>query len=321
MYIIALKRRRIFAIAITCIVGWICAYLATNVFRDYALGLFIWLPMVMGIITTLILGMNSPVSRQDLCYTSMGALGVFCVGMLGFAWEGIICLLMAAPIGLFFNFIGHRIGYYIIKNKRHKNIPTVCTLLFLSVPALMAFENKVGYTEETRSVTTSIEINAPIEQVWSNIIQFPKMEEPTELIFKTGIAYPTSAQIDGRGVGAVRHCNFSTGSFVEPITEWKEPTLLKFDVAEQPEPMKELSLYDIHPNHLHGYWVSQKGEFKLTQLPNGHTLVEGTTWYINRIRPDFYWTIWSDYIVHKIHQRVLEHIKKNSEKDVAQNNL
>jgi hypothetical protein len=26
-----------------------------------------------------------------------------------------------------------------------------------------------------------------------------------------------------------------------------------------------------------------------------------------------YWTIWSDYIVHKIHRRVLEHIKSQAE--------
>jgi hypothetical protein len=77
--------------------------------------------------------------------------------------------------------------------------------------------------------------------------------------------------------------------------------------------MKEMSFYDINPTHLHGYWVSQKGQFKLTKLSNGHTLLEGTTWYVNKTKPDFYWTIWSDYIVHKIHNRVLEHIKEQTE--------
>jgi len=35
--------------------------------------------------------------------------------------------------------------------------------------------------------------------------------------------------------------------------------------------------------------------------------------YVNKIRPDIYWTAWSDYIVHKIQQRVLEHIKTQAE--------
>jgi hypothetical protein len=82
----------------------------------------------------------------------------------------------------------------------------------------------------------------------------------------------------------------------------------------QPEPLKELGFYNnIHPNHLHGYWISKGGQFKLIQLSNGHTLLEGTTWYINKIKPGFYWTLWSDYIVHKIHERVLEHIKIHAE--------
>lgn len=56
-----------------------------------------------------------------------------------------------------------------------------------------------------------------------------------------------------------------------------------------------------------------QGQFKLTQLANGHTFLEGTTWYINKINPHIYWTVWSDYIVHKIHKRVLEHIKTQAE--------
>jgi hypothetical protein len=69
-----------------------------------------------------------------------------------------------------------------------------------------------------------------------------------------------------------------------------------------PEPLKELSFYKhIHPNHLQDYWISKGGQFKLTSLPNGHTLLEGTTWYINKIEPALYWTFWSDFIVHKIH--------------------
>ena len=61
------------------------------------------------------------------------------------------------------------------------------------------------------------------------------------------MACPISAEIEGKGVGAVRHCIFTTGAFVEPITVWDEPNTLAFDVTEQPPPMKELSPYDIRP--------------------------------------------------------------------------
>jgi hypothetical protein len=304
--------RAYYAVGLTCILGWTFTYLEINVFRQYDFGLFIFLPLVMGATSTLIYGLNNTTERRKLLYISLLTLGIFCLGLLLFAWEGVICLIMSLPIGLFFTWLGHFIGYQMVKRKM-RNTPTTIILLFLSVPSLMAFEKLKSDKEEIRSVVTAIEINAAPEKVWENVIAFPQLKEPTEFIFKTGIAYPINATINGRGVGSVRHCNFSTGSFVEPITVWDEPKLLRFSVEDQPAPMKELSLYDIHPNHLHGYWVSKQGQFKVIQLANGHTLLEGTTWYVNKIKPDFYWTIWSDYIVHKIHKRVLEHIKNEAE--------
>ncbi|MCW3123009.1 MAG: hypothetical protein JWQ38_2501 [Flavipsychrobacter sp.] len=306
--------RKYLSVILVCMIGWTCVHLATNVYRDYALGLFIWLPVVIGITSVLVYGYkNDEVNRKQLRNTAYLSLLVLCFGMLFFAWEGVICMIMAAPIGLFFTWIGFLIGYAIIKSTISNSAPLVIVTLFVSVPAFMAFENKDTNKETLKSVVTSVEINASPEVVWKNVVEFPELKAPEELIFKSGIAYPINAKIQGEGIGAIRYCNFSTGSFVEPITVWDKPNLLRFSVAAQPEPMKELSLYDIHPNHLHGYWVSKQGQFKLTRLPNGHTLLEGTTWYENRIRPDIYWSVWSNFIVHKIHSRVLAHIKEQSE--------
>lgn len=307
--------RKLIAIISTCLVGWAFSYLATNVFGNYAFGLFMYLPLVMGAMTTIIYGYKNQTTKRALMYLSFVSLAIFCIGLLAFAFEGVICIAMALPVGLFFNWLGHLAGYEIISKKIITNAPTSLSILILSVPALMSFETITENKEEIANpITTSIEINAPIETVWKNVVEFPELPVPTEFIFKTGIAYPINAKIEGKGVGAIRHCNFTTGSFVEPITEWNEPHLLKFDVVDQPEPMKELSFYDLHPNHLHGYFVSKKGQFKLTTLSNGKTLLEGTTWYYNKIKPKFYWNLWSDHIIHKIHNRVLNHIKNVSEK-------
>ena len=42
--------------------------------------------------------------------------------------------------------------------------------------------------------------------------------------------------------------------------------------------------------------------------------LEGTTWYYHRLWPARYWQVWSDYIIHTIHLRVLHHVKKLSER-------
>lgn len=314
--------REYIAIGLTCLFGWVFAYLGTNVYKNYTFGLFIWLPLIMGASSTILLAYNNMVTKRNCLNVSFLTLFIFCVGLLTFAFEGLICIAMAAPVGLFFTWIGSLISWKIISKKVLGNPPTTLIILILSVPALMSFE---FITKEenvkAKPIVTTIEINASAEEVWKNVIEFPQLDEPTEFIFKTGIAYPINAKIEGRGIGAVRHCNFSTGSFVEPITVWDEPKLLRFNVVDQPEPMKEVSFYDLHPNHLHGFFVSKQGQFKLTTLSNGHTLLEGTTWYYNKIKPTAYWTVWSDFIVHKIHERVLTHIKTQSESTTDEKNL
>jgi hypothetical protein len=90
----------------------------------------------------------------------------------------------------------------------------------------MSFETLFKWKDEVRFVKSSIEINATPEEVWNNVLEFPQLKEPTEFIFKTGIAYPINATIKGEGVGAVRHCNFTTGCFIEPITIWDKPNIL-----------------------------------------------------------------------------------------------
>ena len=165
-----------------------------------------------------------------------------------------------------------------------------------------------------REVRSSVEIAAPAEVVWKNVIAFPAIPEPDDLLFKTGIAYPQSARIEGEGVGAVRYCVFSTGAFVEPITAWEPGRRLGFDVRRSPAPMQEWSIYSrVTPPHLDGYLASRRGEFRLVALPGGRTRLEGSTWYELRIEPQGYWALFSDYLIHRIHQRVLAHIQHQAE--------
>jgi hypothetical protein len=307
------KYRLFFAVATTCVISWAFAFLGTRILTSYSFGLFIWLPIFIGALSTILYAYKNQVTKQNCKSVSLLTLLIFCLGLLCFAFEGIICIVMAAPIGALFTLLGYLLGYEVVKSKII-NPSLIAVLLTISVPAFMSFDYATkDNNENLRSVTTTIKINASAEKVWKNVIAFPQLKDPTELLFKAGIAYPINAKINGAGVGAVRHCNFSTGSFVEPITVWNEPNLLRFSVADQPASMKELSFYDLHPNHIHGYFISKYGQFKLLKQTDGSTVLEGTTWYYNKIKPNLYWDLWSDYIIHKIHERVLAHIKEVAE--------
>lgn len=305
-----LKKRKWIAIAITAFIAGLLSCIDIYVISSYGISLFILVPVFIGTGSTVLYGYKRTITTKEARGIAFLTLAVFTLGLIVFAIEGLICIIMAAPIGLFLTWIGSIIGVGII-NRMSNNTPTAVLILIGIIP-IMGFVEKDSQPDLT-SVVSSIEINADPETVWKNVIEFPELKKPTEFIFKTGVAYPINAKIEGAGVGAIRHCNFTTGSFVEPITVWNEPLLLKFDVVEQPAPMKELSFWDIDAPHLHDYFVSKQGQFKLSKLPNGNTLLEGTTWYYHNIKPAVYWQIWSDYIVHRIHERVLTHIKNNSE--------
>ena len=164
------------------------------------------------------------------------------------------------------------------------------------------------------AVKSSLDVAAPPVRVWSHVVSFGELPPPTEWLFRLGIAYPLRAEMFGTGPGAVRHCVFSTGPFVEPIEVWDEPQLLRFGVTQSPPPMEEWTPYEeVHPPHLDGFLASERGQFRLTELPDGGTRLEGTTWYRHNMWPVSYWQRWSDYIIHRIHLRVLTHIKARAE--------
>jgi hypothetical protein len=304
------NKRKWTIVSFVVVISWLLTWWGVYGIGEYGIALFVLTPIFIGTGSTIMYGYNQQITKRQAFLVSYVSLGIFGLGLLVFGIEGLICMAMAAPIALFLTWVGSVCGYIIVKDNFGNAIPTVLGFIFL-IPTFAFIEKDMN--PDLTSVVTSIEIDAPAGTVWRNVIEFPQLTEPTEFIFKTGIAYPVNARIEGSGVGAIRHCNFTTGSFVEPITVWDQPNLLKFDVMEQPAPMKEISFWDINAPHLHDYFISRQGQFKLISLPNGRTLLEGTTWYYHDIKPAFYWRIWSDYIIHKIHQRVLVHIKSNAE--------
>ncbi|MGH9523949.1 MAG: hypothetical protein ACRD3E_15615 [Terriglobales bacterium] len=289
------------------------AVLSISGLHLYGNAVFLGVPFFLGFISSAVY--NLPRSHKPWSSAVVGVATVVVAGLLlfGFAYEGLVCLLMAMPLALPLAIAGSLLAERLLARRRGPANPTMAAWIFV-LPLAILGEYEMHATPPVLHVTTSIEIAAPPEVVWQNVISFPPLAPPQDWVFQTGIAYPTAGVIYGHGVGAVRHCKFSTGEFVEPITVWDEPQLLAFDVAEQPMSMRELSPWKITPPHLERNDMrALRGQFRLVALPNGHTRLEGTTWYQNYFWPQPYWRVWSDFIVHRIHRRVLGHVKRQSE--------
>jgi uncharacterized membrane protein YhaH (DUF805 family) len=299
---------------ITLAGGGLLALFSINLLSFYGWGLFTGIPFAMGFISVLIYGYHAP-------RTLRSCLGVACLSplllglaMLAYAIEGLICLLMAAPLSLLLAALGGALAHALLL-WRHTPAatPAIMGLVLLALPLGMTLERRAALDPPVFQVTTAIDVDAPPEAVWPNVVAFAELPPPAEFLFRAGVAYPMRAEIDGTGPGAVRRCVFSTGAFIEPIQVWDAPRLLKFSVEQNPAPLEEWTPYErITPPHLRGFLVSRGGQFHLVPLPGGRTRLEGTTWYRHSMWPAAYWRLWSDHIIHEIHLRVLRYIAARS---------
>jgi hypothetical protein len=263
-----------------------------------------------------------PANGSDLSLRPSLVAAVSTVAWAG-AWilvsgiDGFICIVMAWPIAFGGAVLGASLGWALRSWWRRSR--GAAAVGFALLPGLVWAEGLLTRDAPLRSVTTSVEIAAPAARVWASVVAFPPLDEPVEWLFRAGLAYPIFAEIDGQGPGAIRRCVFSTGTFVEPIEIWDEPRRLAFSVTEVAPPMRELSPYPhLRSEHLEGFLVSERGEFRLESLADGTTLLHGTTWYRNRMWPQVYWNLWADAIVHRIHRRVLDHVRDLSESPTVQ---
>jgi hypothetical protein len=283
------------------------ATLSLFVLQQYGFGLFVGLPFFIGFIAAQIYERRAPGSKMKPLIAAYAATllagGIF----LGVAWEGVICLVMAAPLAMVEVALGVIFSNAVTKRRQFAQASMFIPAL---LPLLIAGEAAVKPVAPTYEVRSSIDIDAPPAVVWKHVIAFPDITEEPELMFRAGIAYPLRARI----VGRTRYCEFTTGSFVEPIDVWDAPHRLAFRVTQNPAPMRELSPWgDIDAPHLHGFLVSKHGQFDLLPLDGGRrTRLVGTTWYQHNLWPAAYWRLWSDEIIHRIHLRVLRHIARSS---------
>jgi hypothetical protein len=307
---VPLVRSALTAIVSATLLGMVMGALAANGWSAYGFVLFFATPLAMGVIAGYLTNWPARSTLAGTLCTAALTTMLTAGGLLLFALEGVVCVAMAAPIALTIVVVGALLGRAVAIYGR----PATASILVVvaSVPLL-------GFAETLRSpvlheVVTTIEIDAPAEIVWAHVIGFTDLPPPAEWVFSTGIAYPVRARLTGAGVGAIRSCEFSTGAFIEPITAWEPGRRLAFDVRSQPPAMREWSFYAaVHPPHLDTLLRSRRGEFRLTRRPDGGTHLEGHTWYELTASPTLYWRVWSDAIIHRIHTRVLTHVRRLSE--------
>lgn len=274
---------------------------------DHGALLFFGLPFAIGLASGALA--NLRVRRGAGATVGVSLLAAVLTGCL-FLVAGIdggLCLVVALPLIA----PAALIGRLLAPSPRGRKGAAAGALIGIS---LIAAAEAAAPAAPVRVVETAVVVDAPPERVWESVIRFPPLTERPAWYFRAGVSCPTGAVIEGEGPGAVRRCRFTTGDFVEPIRVWDAPRRLAFDVAEQPDPLHEISPWpDLRPPHLDGGLTCVKGEFSLESLPGGRTRLVGRTWYRIDMGPQLSWGSMADAILHGVHRRVLRHVARLAE--------
>lgn len=289
----------------------VAAVLSVYGLKTYGWALFFAAPLAVGIVTGWLANREVDIGYGATMGVTLLALLAGSAALLVFAIEGLICLIMAAPIMIGIAAIGIGLGRGIALRSRGAKGGAMMGVAL--IPIMLAADAAMPPRAGFESIET-IEVAAPPAAVWDSIVHMGPIPEPPAAPFRWGLAYPMRGRIDGEGVGAVREGVFSTGVAYERVTEWEPGRKLSFVVLSDPPNMRELSPYgDIATPHVHGYFRTLDARFTITPLARGRTRLTLATKHELDLEPALYWIPWAQWTTHVNKRRVLEHFRRQAE--------
>jgi uncharacterized membrane protein YhaH (DUF805 family) len=290
----------------------IAVFLGALVFGTYGFGMFVVSPFVIGATTGYLANRRQLISAERTVGLVVAATGLGAVALVVAALEGVVCIVVASPLGLGAALLGGAFGRESAVRRSATTGPVYSIALLL--PIMFGIEDVLPASTEF-DTEQKIEIEAPPNLVWQSILHMETMDEPLALPFRLGVAYPLRGEVIGEGVGAVRHGEFSTGVALERVTEWVVERKLAFIMLNEVPAMRELSPYEhVHAPHIEGYFLTRSTSFELVPIAGGRTQLVERTAHELRLDPVLYWLPIARWAVDENNARVLAHIRRQAER-------
>ncbi|TKW67299.1 MAG: SRPBCC family protein [Paracoccus denitrificans] len=262
--------------------------------------------------------MTDPLARQSLwrhIYVSMFVLLLLCLLTVVLFTEGIVCLVMAAPLMIPGVIAGVCVAWMTMRWWQNRG----ATLTVIALPLLVyPLELQINWPDYQGQVMTEITIDAPPEVVWSNTVEIRDID-PASLRFTPThnlmfFPRPLDARLDREGPGATRSLTWTSGvHFREHITEWEKNRRLAwtfgFDSDSIPAEVDGHLRPDAEASELlHGDYVLE---------PNGEggTVLRLTTYYKVSLPWNGYGRWWADRLLTDFHSVVLDVVKSRAESE------
>jgi len=279
---------------------------------SYGWSLFVSTPFLVGMTTGYLANRRLLLSWGATVRLVLAAAALGTAALVALALEGIVCILLVAPLGAVAALVGGAAGRAAARFVHGGGRPLVSVAL---LPALFALETATPPALPI-AAHASVDVGAAPAAVWKALTGGGTIVGSPGLVGAAGLAYPMRGQLLGRGVGAIRLGEFSTGTARERVTEWVPSRRLGFAVLSQPPAMEEMSPYRrVRSPHVHGYFSTAATGFTLTPLPGGRTRLRVEARHMLRVEPALYWEPLARLAIRLNMARVLGDVRRKAEQD------
>lgn len=289
-----------------------------SIFAVMSSSFIIGVPLALGFITVWLGEYREKYSwgRRVLMPWEASLVCLLCCLLL--AWEGLICVFLWLPLVLVLSSLGGLLAGLVrmfCPSDRTKNY---C----LAVVALAPFgaaplENMRAAATEIREVRTQIDIRADAHTVWQQIKTVPLItpsEQRFDFIHLLGFPRPLEARLEGEGVGAVRYATFEKEVlFIETITDWKPDHGLAFTIHADAKTIPPTT-FDEHVTIGGPFFDVLNGTYQIENLDDGLVRLHLSSRQRLSTRFNFYSHLWTEYLMARLQNYILEVIKLRCEK-------
>jgi hypothetical protein len=280
---------------------------------------FVWfLGVLPAFLSALICYVGDPRRTQgDGFYATVPVvlIGLVCLGSIFILREGVVCLVMLAPVWLVFGLIG---AFTMQKLRKRAIDPGVFRASLLLLPLLAGMiEARIPVPVETFTVSRSIVIHAVPDAVWPSAVSneniAPDEGRWTFSQNVLGLPRPRAATIDRAGVGAIRTAYWGKHiRFDEIVTGWQPGKRLAWNFRFTDRSLQTYTDRHISPD---GPMLKiASGEYVLEPLPAGTTRLTLRTRYIARTHVNLYAALWGELFLGDVQNNVLRVVKDRAEK-------
>lgn len=237
---------------------------------------FLLVPLAAGFAITMVAEGVQTISAAALLSTLVSLLTLIVTKL-----ETPVCALLAFPLVFTGLLCGIALGYAFqwFRSKLGSDGAVFPSIVLLAMPLVIVAGHRVELSTlvhpRTEVVTSSVQVEAPVDEVWADLQSFDTVIAKKPLLMRVGLPVPMRCVEKSTGVGAKRTCYFDRGSIEETIIQWSPPTLMGLSIDRTNMPGR--------------HWLGfENAEYTLHQ-DGSETTVTRTTTIASNLYPAWYW--------------------------------